>query len=279
MRMGCMLNCNVQRVLTHEEQHMILTLDIGNSQLFGGLFIKDNIRLHFRRTSKERASSDEFGLFLKQVIRENGFDPNDVEDIVVSSVVPESNHSVSSACIKYFNIRPLMLQAGLKTGLNLRIKNPQEVGGDLIAGMVAAAHQFQNKPLIVVDFGTATTICVVSRKREYLGGVFVPGLRLSMEALEQQTSSLPTVEIKVPDVVLGRDTVENIQSGLYYSSLGMIKEVCDRLCDDTFKNDKDVMVIGTGGFSRLFESANIFDVIEPDLVLHGLYKIWQLNKT
>lgn len=258
---------------------MILTLDIGNSQLFGGLFIEDDIQLRFRRTSKERASSDEFGLFLKQVIRENGFDPDDIQDIVVSSVVPESNHSVNSACIKYFDIRPLMLQAGLKTGLNLRIKNPQEVGGDLIAGMVAAAYQFQDKPLIVVDFGTATTICVVSRKREYLGGVFVPGLRLSMEALEQQTSSLPTVEIKVPDVVLGRDTVENIQSGLYYSSLGMIKEVCNRLRSDTFKNDKDVMVIGTGGFSRLFESADIFDVIEPDLVLHGLYKIWQLNKT
>lgn len=257
---------------------MILTLDIGNTQLFGGLFLDGKLELRFRRTSRERASSDEFGLFLKQVIRENGFDPAKVQDIVISSVVPELNYSLSSACIKYFEIRPLLLQAGLKTGLNLRVKNPQEVGGDLIAGMVAAAHQFANTPLLVVDFGTATTVCAVSREREYLGGVIVPGLRLSMEALEQKTSSLPTVQIKVPEHVLGRDTVENIQSGLYYSSLGMLKEVCAQVRATTFKREKNVMVIGTGGFVRLFEEAKLFDVIEPDLVLHGLFKLWELNR-
>lgn len=256
---------------------MILALDIGNTQLFGGVFNDNKLELRFRRTSRDQASSDEFGLFLKQVLRENDFEPKQIKAIIISSVVPELNHSINSACIKYLNLRPLMLQAGLKTGLNLKIKNPNQVGGDLIAGMVAAIAQFPNKPLVVIDFGTATTLCVVTRQSEYLGGLFVPGLRLSMEALEQNTSSLPTVELKVPEALIGRDTIENIQSGLYYSALGMLKEVCHRLREETFKNDNDLMVIATGGFSKLFEQEKLFDIIEPDLVLHGLYKIWQLN--
>lgn len=255
---------------------MILTLDIGNSQLFGGLFVDDELKLRFRRTSKDRPSSDELGLFLVQVLRENGFDSQKIQGIMLSSVVPELNHSVGSACVRYFGRRPKLLQAGIKTGLNLKIKDAKQVGGDLIAGMTAATTAHPNQPLIIVDLGTATTLCVVTPKREYLGGAFMPGLRLSMETLEANTSSLPTVEIKVPDVVIGRDSIENIQSGLYYSTLGMIKEFCTRVQHETFKGEKPFL-IATGGFSSLFAKENIFDAIEPNLLLNGLYQIWQLN--
>lgn len=256
---------------------MLLTLDIGNSQIFGGLFLDGQIKLRFRHASRQYTASDEFGLFLRQVLRENGFDCTEVRDIVICSVVPELNHAINSACIKYFDIRPMMLQAGLKIGLNLCVKNSQEIGGDFIAAMMAAVDKIPNKPLMVVDFGTATTVCVVSRHREYLGGVIAPGLRLCMEALEQHTSKLPTVEIKVPSVIMGGNNIENIQSGLYYSALGLLKEIKDRLQADIFKQEDDLTMVGTGGFVRLFENANVFDVIEPDLVLYGLYRLWKLN--
>ena len=129
---------------------------------------------------------------------------------------------------------------------------------------------------MVLDFGTAITVCVVTAKREYLGGLIVPGLRLSMEALEQNTARLPTVEIKVPDALVGRTTVENIQAGLYYSALGMCKEVVARLKAGGQVSDQ-VKVIGTGGFSRLFLEEGIFDAHEPDLVLKGLYRVHELN--
>lgn len=257
---------------------MILVLDIGNTQLFGGLFVNNELKLRFRRTSKDRPSSDELGLFLVQALRENGFDTKSIKGVMLASVVPDLNHSVGSACVRYFNQRPMLLQAGIKTGLNLKIKDAKQVGSDLIAGMVAATHKYPNKSLIVTDLGTATTLCVVTKNREYLGGAFAPGVRLAMEALEQNTSSLPAVELKAPDVTVGKDTIENIQSGIYYSTLGLIKEFCSRVKTNEFKNEPEVMLIATGGFSSLFEQENIFDAIEPNLVLEGLYHIWLVNQ-
>jgi len=258
---------------------MILTLDIGNTQLFGGVFSTDGkLKLKFRKTSKDRSSSDEHGLFLRQVLRENGIDPNDVAHIVIASVVPEMNHSINSACIKYFDIRPLMLQAGLKTGLKIKVQNPKEMGADLVANAVAAVAQYPDQNLIVIDFGTATTVSVVNKNKEYLGGIIMPGLRLSVLSLVSGTAQLPSVEILVPDRVIGRTTVEHIQAGIYYSALGMIREVCERSAQEAFNSEKP-MVIGTGGFANLFANAQVFDVIEQDLVLHGLFYIFQYNQT
>ncbi len=256
---------------------MLLVLDIGNTQIFGGVIDKDQTLLTFRRTSRDSASSDEFGLFLKNALRENKIDPTAVKHIAISSVVPDINHTVASACIKYFNIRPLILDAGIKTGLKILVHNPKELGADRVANAVGAIQLYPNQNLVIFDFGTANTLCVVTKNKEYIGGLITPGIRLSMEVLEERTAKLPSVEIKVPEVLLGKNTVEQIQAGLYYSVLGMVKEIVTSLSQTTLAG-QEFLVIGTGGFSRLFEQAGIFDVIESDLVLVGLKHIYHLNQ-
>ncbi len=256
---------------------MLLVLDVGNTQLFGGVVHHDEILLRFRRTSRDTGSSDEYGLFLKNALRENQIDPTEIKHIVISSVVPDLNHTIASACIKYFNLRPLILDAGVKTGLKILVHNPKELGADRVANAVGAIRLHPDQNLVIFDLGTANTVCLISKNKEYLGGLISPGLRLSMEVLEERTAKLPSVEIKVPDTVFGKNTVEQIQAGLYYSVLGMVKEVVAEVRKNSFSG-QDFLVIGTGGFSRIFEQAGIFDVIESDLVLEGLSHIFQLNQ-
>ncbi len=254
---------------------MLLAIDVGNTQLFAGVFIKDQLKLTFRKSSQIQSSSDELGIFLRQVIQEGGLSPDEVNAVVISSVVPEINHALASACIKYFSCRPLLLQAGVKTGLKIRYNNPQEIGSDLIADAVAACQLYPQRDRLIVNLGTANTYCLVNAKDEFIGGIITPGLRVSMQALSGNTAKLPTVAIQKPESLIGKNTIECIQSGLYLSTLAMIKEVTAQVrIDYAFDN---LMVIGTGGLSVLFEQAQLFDVVEPDLVLLGLYLVWQLN--
>lgn len=255
---------------------MILTLDVGNSQIFGGVFKEDEILFRFRRNSKGGASSDEIGIFLRSVLRENNVDPKSVKGVSMCSVVPEVVHSVRNASRKYFNKDPFILQAGVKTGLQVKYRNPLEVGADRIANSIAATHLFPKKNLIVIDLGTATTFCAISKDKEYLGGSIVAGLKLSMEALESKTAKLPSVEIVTMKQALGRTTGENIQSGLFFGHIGIIKELCQRLQEECFDGDK-AFIIGTGGFSGLFEKESVFNVIQPDLILQGLKVALRLN--
>lgn len=256
---------------------MILCLDVGNTQIYGGVFVDGKLRLRFRRNSRTGASSDEIGVFLRSVLRENDFDPRSVKQISLCTVVPEVLHSVKNACLKYFNLNPFVLQAGVKTGLRVRYKNPLEVGADRIANAIAGTQIYPGQDLVIVDFGTATTFCAVSRDKDYLGGVIIAGMRISMEALESRTSRLPSVEIVVPEgECLAKTTVESIQSGLYFGTLGQVKEICGRITQEAFGGQKP-RVIGTGGFASLFASAGIFDEENPDMVLHGLYSALKMN--
>ena len=256
---------------------MILALDVGNTQIYGGLFDKDTMKLSFRRNSKGGSSSDEVGVFLRSVIRENGFDPKVVTHITICSVVPDVIYSLKGACKKYFNINPFILQAGVKTGLRIKYRNPLEVGADRIANAVAGTHLFPNRNLIIVDLGTATTFCAVTKEKDYLGGSIVAGLRLNMEALESKTAKLPSVEIISMNEALGRSTVESIQSGLFYGHLGTIREICQRIAKECFPGE-ETFVIGTGGFAYLFEKEKIFDAILPDLVLKGTLLSLSMNQ-
>lgn len=256
---------------------MLLALDIGNTQVFGAVFEGEKIILRFRKSSRDQSSSDEYGLFLKASLRENGLDPQAIKHIVMSSVVPDLNHSIASACIKYFNLRPLILEAGVKTGLKILVHNPAELGADRVANAVGATLLYPNKNLVIFDFGTANTACIVNKNKEYIGGMIAPGLRLMMEVLEQKTAKLPTVEIKRPAAIVGKNTIEQIQGGLYYSTLGMSLEFIKYVREHDFKG-QEFLVIGTGGFARLYEDSGLFDVFEPDLVLHGLRHIFELNQ-
>ena len=256
---------------------MKLSLDVGNSQIYGGIFDDSGLQSRFRKITQRGASSDELGLFFRQVVRENGHDPAAVSAVGFCSVVPDLNHSLVNACHRYFDLEPFILRAGLKTGLKIRYKNPAEVGADRIACAIGAVDRYRGENLVIIDFGTATTIEAVNAEREYLGGVIVPGLSISMRALEQNTARLPKVEIIRPDHTCGRSTVESIQSGLFWGHLGAIREIRDQLVKECFKATTSV-IVGTGGFAGLFAEAGIFSTVHPDLVLEGVRIAQELNQ-
>lgn len=255
---------------------MILTLDFGNSQMFGGVFQDGELTVRFRKPSRPSPSSDELGLFLRAVLRENGRDPAAISQIALCSVVPDAIYALRSCCRKYFGIDPLILQAGTKTGLKIRYRNPLEVGADRIANAIAATSLYPDRHLVIVDLGTATTFDVVGAGRNYLGGIILPGLRTSVEALESKTARLPTVEIVRATELVGRSTIECIQSGVFFGNLAVIRQLTRDIREQTFHGEP-VIVIGTGGFSLLFEREQVFDVLLPDLVLLGLVRALALN--
>ena len=255
---------------------MTLVLDVGNSQVFGGVFDQGRLTLRFRQPSRVPTTSDELGLFLRAVLRENGGDPASIHQVALCSVVPEIVYSLRSCSRKYFGVDPFVLQAGAKTGLKVRYRNPLEVGPDRIANAIGGTHLYPNQNLIIVDFGTATTFDVVGAGREYLGGIILPGLRMQMDALERNTARLPNVEIVAPAEIVGRSTIECIQSGLYFGNRAAVTELTREIRQRTFPN-QPVLVVATGGFSRLFERERIFDVVLPDLVLVGLHHALSLN--
>ena len=255
---------------------MILTLDFGNSQLFGGVFQDGELTVRFRKPSRPSPSSDELGLFLRAVLRENGRNPADVGQIALCSVVPDAIYAMRSCCRKYFGIDPFILQAGAKTGLKVRYRNPLEVGADRMANAIAAVSLYPDRNLVVVDLGTATTFDVVGAERTFLGGIIVPGLRMSVEALETKTARLPNVEIVRASELVGRSTIECVQSGIYFGNLAIIRELTRAIREQAFHREP-MLVIGTGGFSQMYEHEQVFDVLLPDLVLLGLERALVLN--
>jgi type III pantothenate kinase len=248
---------------------MLLCLDVGNSQIFGGVYDGAELKTTFRRTSSVRASADEFGMFFRTVLRENEIDPQAIRLAAICSVVPDILHSLRNCFRKYFGFEPFVVQPGVKTGLKIRYRNPLEVGADKIANAIGAVSLYPGRNLVIVDFGTATTLCAVTKEKDYLGGIIHPGIHLSMSVLESHTARLPTVEIVRPAEVLGRSTVESIQSGLYYGTLAVVQSLAARVTVEHFGTDKPV-IVGTGGYGRLFEDERLFDVFVPELPLIGL---------
>jgi type III pantothenate kinase len=256
---------------------MLLCLDIGNTQIHGGVFDGDTLRCQFRKSTQPLGSTDEVGIFLVSVLRENRVDPRMVDRVALCSVVPAALHPVRGASKQYFGCEPFVLQAGVKTGLKVRYRNPLEVGADRIAGAIAATQRCPAHDLIIVDCGTATTFDVVTAGADYLGGVILPGVGVSAETLASRTAKLPRVEITRPDSILGRSTVESIQSGLYHGHAGAIRHIVDGLAREVFAG-KRPRVIGTGGFARMLEEERLFDEIVPELVLLGLRHADAINR-
>ena len=255
---------------------MLLCLDVGNSQIHCGVFRNNRLSLQFRRTSTVRSSSDELGVFLRGALRENSVSPDEILSIAVCCVVPDMLYSLRSCCQKYFGVDPLIMRPGIKTGLRILYKDPKEVGADRIADAMGAIKLYPARNLIVVDFGTATTVCAISKEREFLGGNIIPGVRLAMEALEEKTAQLPSVEIVPVEVAIGRSTIESIQSGLFWSNVGMVKELVARMSAEAFPDEAPI-VIGTGGFAHLFDAVDLFDNVVSDLILIGLQEAVRMN--
>jgi type III pantothenate kinase len=254
---------------------MMLCIDVGNSHIYGGVFTGEELCLRFRHTSKV-STSDELGIFLKNVLRENQCSPEKIRKISICSVVPQLDYSLRAACVKYFSVEPFFLQAGVKTGLNIKYRNPSEVGADRIANAIAATYRFPGKNLIIIDYGTATTFCVINDQKAYLGGVILPGIRLAVDALSTNTAKLPSVEITKVEQVVGRSTIESIQSGVFYGALGACRELIGRIKKESFSGQY-VLVLATGGFASLFDKHDIYDQHLPDLVLQGVRIAAEMN--
>lgn len=255
---------------------MILTIDVGNTSTTCGLFDGDKIVFQFRRETNIHSSSDEIGIFFRTVLKENGYDYQQITRVGCCSVVPAMNYSLSSACSKYLNCEPLFIQAGIKTGLKLKYANPKEIGADLIAAAMGAVKLYPNKDMIIVDMGTATTLELVSKNNEFLGGSILPGLKISVDALATGTAKLPSVEIAKPAGIFGSSTTEAIQVGLFYGNAGAIKEICYQYQKQVFKGEKP-FILGTGGFAKVFNDYNLFDQVVPELVLLGVKSAIELN--
>lgn len=255
---------------------MILTIDVGNTSTACGLFEGDECVLRFRHATDINSSSDEIGIFLRSALRENGYDWQKIQKVGCCSVVPAMNHSLANACAKYLGREPLFIQAGIKTGLKLRYSNPKEIGADLIAAAMGAVQLYPEKNLIIIDMGTAITAELVSKNKEFLGGVIMPGLKISVDALAGGTANLTSVEIVRPEHVYGSSTTEAIQAGLYYGTAGAVKEFCNLFKKNVFHGE-DTIILGTGGFARTFEDYRLFDKIIPGLVLSGVKVALDLN--
>ncbi|MEX0331229.1 MAG: type III pantothenate kinase [Puniceicoccaceae bacterium] len=255
----------------------VLCFDIGNTDIYGGVCHGREVIAEFRKSSQQSPTADDFGVFVLQILSSRGIAVESLDAIAVASVVPDCNQVVIEACLTYLGIKPLLLQAGVRTGLKIRTKNPAEVGADRIANAIAAVELFPETDRVVVDMGTATTFCAINRRDEYLGGVIAAGMGLSMRALARNTAKLPYVDLAIPSACLGKNTIESIQSGLYFSHLGLLREVISRLQDEAFEGREPVVIV-TGGHARFFKDESIVTAYVPDLVLHGLCRAVELNQ-
>ncbi len=254
---------------------MILTMDIGNTNIKTALF-RGLEQVHYWRISTNRnMSSDEYGILLMNLFSHNGISPNEVEGIMISSVVPQINFTIEHMCKTYFGMEPRIIGPGIKTGINIKYENPRELGSDRIANAVAA-YELYGGPSITIDFGTATNFGVISAKGEFLGGAICPGLKLAAEALTERTAKLPRFELTKPESVIGRNTVTNMQAGIVYGYIGQINYLVDRMKKEL--GAPEAKVIATGGLAVLVAGeSNVIDVMDGLLTLKGLCLIYQKN--
>jgi len=257
---------------------MLLCLDVGNTHILCGVFAKEKLIFRFRYATHLLGTADQFGIFLINILKYNKLDSLKIKAVAISSVVPNYDYTLRHGFSQYFKGADyFILQPGVKTGLNICCKNPNEVGADRIANAIGAIAIFSEQALIVVDMGTATTLCAITKDRNYLGGAILPGLRLCMEALKNNTAKLMAVDIETPSSYMGRTTRESIQSGLYYGHLGALKEIILGFKKEVFHGEV-VKVIGTGGFAQLYEKTGLFDTFISDLVLQGLRKAYEYSQ-
>lgn len=255
---------------------MIFVLDVGNTNITLGVYEGKKLINYWRINTDRGKSSDEFGMFILDLFRYENIKITDIKAIVIASVVPPIMYSLEHALRKYFKIEPIIVGPGVKTGINIKYDNPKEVGSDRIVNAVAACNLY-GSPVIIVDFGTATTFCAISSKNEYLGGVICPGIRISAEALYQKTAKLPRIEIAKPDNVIGKDVVTSMQSGMVYGYIGKVDYVVKRIKKEM--DEDNIKVIATGGLARLIASeSETIQKINGLITLEGLRIIYEMNK-
>lgn len=257
---------------------LLLVIDVGNTNVVFGVYKGKELLYDWRIATEKDRTSDEYGLLFEQIFKYHGLDPKDVDDVIISSVVPPLMHTLPTMSMKYFNVDPIVVGPGVKTGMNIKYDNPREVGADRIVNAVAAYEKYGG-PLIIVDFGTAITFCAVSKEGEYLGGAITPGIKISSEALFMRTAKLPKVEIARPEKVIAKNTINSIQSGLVYGYIGMVDYIVEKMIEEMGEKNGKVNIIATGGFSNLIAAESKYiKSIDKLLTLEGLRIVFQRNK-
>lgn len=253
---------------------MLLVMDVGNSHTVIGLYDDDRLVGDWRIVTNNYRTGDEIRILMTMLLQQDGIDPGSISGCCISSVVPQLNIGLQHVCQRAFGCDPVMVEPGIKTGIKLHNENPKEVGADRIVNAVAATQEHEG-PLILLDFGTATTFDYVTENAEYKGGIIVPGIQLSADALFERCAKLPRVEIALPPTVIGRDTVSNIRSGLTYGYADLVSGLVRRMAEEAGTNPK---VIATGGLAGVIAKvADCIDVVDPLLSLKGLRAVYLKN--
>jgi len=255
---------------------MLLTFDVGNSNTVLGIYENDQMITNWRIATDYNRSADEIGILVNQLFKYENLSLDDVEDVIISSVVPHVMYSLQHMSKKYCKREAIIIGPGIKTGMNIKYDNPRQVGSDRIVNAVAGFHKYGG-PIIIVDFGTATTFCAINEKCEYLGGAILPGIKISADALYERAAKLTRVELIKPEQVICKNTTQSIQAGIIYGYAGSVDYIVKRMKVELGR--EDARVIATGGFSTLIASeSEMIETVDKYLTLDGLNIIYNMNR-
>jgi type III pantothenate kinase len=263
---------------------VLLALDVGNTNTTLGLYKLESgtpeLAAHWRVTTHRAQTVDEYGVFFVNLFEMHGMKPSQVTDIIIASVVPPVDSTLRQVCQTYFNVEPMFVEPGIKTGMKMLIDNPTELGADRIADCIAAFEKYGG-PCIVVDFGTATKFEVISERGEYLGGAIAPGLGLSADALFSRAARLYRVDIKRPSKVIGTNTIAHLQSGIYFGYIGLVDGIIERILKEMGADpEKPPHIVASGGLARLIApDSRYIQEINDMLTLDGLRILFERNRT
>ena len=256
---------------------MLLTVDVGNNNITVGAFKDSELVGNFRMTTSIRRTSDEYGIVLRDIMDQNKLGSGNVAAAIVSSVVPAVNHSLISGIIKYFDIKPIIVAPGVDTGITVDTPFPEQIGSDRIVDAAGAYYQYGG-PILVLDFGTATTYDYIDDKGRFLYGVTAPGIRISAKALWEDAAKLPEVEIKCPDSILARETISSMQAGLVYGQIGATEYIVEHMKKEIGRSD--IRVVATGGLGGMISRETpCIETYDPNLTLHGLRFIYERQQS
>ena len=255
---------------------MLLTVDIGNTNITLGVFNGKKLRTTFRMTTIQTRTSDEYGMVMCELLEHNEVKVEDITDVIVASVVPNVMHSLTSGVIKYFHITPVIVGPGIRTGIKIVTENPRQIGADRIVD-AAGAFELYGGPVLVLDFGTATTYDLIDADGAFISGVTAPGIRTSAKALWEDTAKLPEIEIMKPANILAKETISSMQAGLVYGQIGQTEYIVKHMIEESGYGD--VKVVATGGLGSIIaKETDCIDVYDPNLTLQGMRFIYNKQK-
>lgn len=258
---------------------MILVVDVGNTNTVLGVYKEKELLIEWRLSTDSKKTADEYGIQVMQLFYQRNIKIEHITGVIVSSVVPNIMYSLEHMIRKYFKLTPMIVGPGVKTGINVKYDNPKEVGADRIVNAVSA-HAIYKRALILIDFGTATTFCAISKNANYIGGTICPGIKIASEALFERAARLPRVELIKPETVICKDTVSSMQAGIIYGYIGQVDYIVNKIKSEMIDmGEEEPFVVATGGLSKVIskDSATI-DEFNPYLTLEGLRMIYEKNK-